>query len=84
VLPAPPSADPPPAPRNELLVSGRVEKIRDNGYGPSHTVLSGFTGPNGRHATVVSCWLIEDREGVSVPKLTTTWAQPHRDKESGR
>jgi hypothetical protein len=70
--------------RNELLVSGKVEKTRDTEYGPSHTVLSGFTGPNGRHATVVSCWLIEDREGVSVPKLTTTWAQPHRDKESGR
>jgi hypothetical protein len=70
--------------RNELLVSGKVEKTRDTEYGPSHTVLSGFTGPNGRHATVVSCWLIEDREGVSVPKLTTTWAQPYRDKESGR
>jgi hypothetical protein len=55
--------------RNELLVSGKVEKIRDTEYGPSYTV---------------SCWLIEDREGVSVPKLTTTWAQPHHDKESGR
>ncbi len=54
--------------RNELLVSGKVEKIRDTEYGPSYTVLSGFTGPNGRHATVVSCWLIEDREGVGVPK----------------
>jgi hypothetical protein len=52
-------------------------------YGPSHRVLSGLTGPNGREATLVTCWQIEDRAGVSVPKLTTVWAQPHRDKESG-
>ena len=50
--------------RNELLAGGKVEKTRDTEYGPSHTVLSDFTGPNGRHATVVSCWLIEDREGA--------------------
>jgi len=68
---------------DELLARGKVAETRDTEYGPSHRVLSGLTGPNGRHATLVTCWQIEDRAGVSVPKLTTVWAQPHRDKESG-
>jgi hypothetical protein len=29
-------------------------------------------------------WLIEDRAGLSVPRLTTAWVQPHRDKETER
>jgi hypothetical protein len=69
---------------DELLARGKVAETRDTEYGPSHKVLSGLTGPNGRQATLVTCWLIEDRAGVSIPKLTTVWAQPHRDKETGR
>jgi hypothetical protein len=68
---------------DELLARGKVAETRDTEYGPSHRVLSGLTGPNGRQATLVTCWQIEDRAGVSVPKLTTVWAQPHREKESG-
>jgi hypothetical protein len=67
---------------DELLPGGKVEKSRDTKYGQSHTVLSGFTGPNGRHATVVTCWFIGDQGGLGVPRLSTTWAQPHRDKET--
>jgi len=62
----------------------QVAETRDTAYGPSHRVLSGLTGPNGRDATLVTCWLVEDRAGLSVPKLTTVWVQPHRDKETGR
>jgi hypothetical protein len=69
---------------DELLASGKVGETRDTPYGPSHRVLSGLTGPNGRDATLVTCWLVEDRAGVSIPKLTTVWVQPHRDKETGR
>jgi hypothetical protein len=69
---------------DELLARGKVVQTRDTAYGPSHRVLSDLTGPNGREATLVTCWLIEDRAGLSVPKLTTAWVQPHRDKETGR
>lgn len=62
----------------------KVAETRDTEYGLSHRVLSGLTGPNGRHATLVTCWLIEDRAGLSVPRLTTAWVQPHRDKETER
>ena len=68
----------------ELLARGKVAETRDTTYGPSHRVLSGLTGPNDRHATLVTCWLIEDRAGLSVPRLTTAWVQPHRDKETER
>jgi len=69
---------------DELLARGKVAETRDTVYGPSHRVLSGLTGPNGRHATLVTCWLIEERAGLSVPRLTTAWVQPHRDKETER
>jgi hypothetical protein len=65
-----------------LLANGKVEKTRETRFGPSHTVLSGFIGPNDRHATLVTCWLVEDRGDRSVPKMTTTWVQPHKDKEA--
>jgi hypothetical protein len=58
---------------DELLARGKVAETRDTAYGPSHRVLSGLAGPNGRHATLVTCWLIEDRSGLSVPRLTTAW-----------
>jgi hypothetical protein len=66
----------------ELLARGKVTESRDTAYGPSHRVLSDLTGPNGRHANLVTCWLIEDRDGLDVPRLTTTWVQPHRVKET--
>jgi hypothetical protein len=69
---------------DELLARGKVAETRETAYGPSHRVLSDLTGPNGRHATLVTCWLIEDRSGLSVPRLTTVWVQPHRDKETER
>ena len=63
---------------DELLARGKVADTRDTAYGPSHRVLSDLTGPNGRDATLVICWLIEDRAGLSIPRLTTVWVQPHR------
>jgi hypothetical protein len=76
------------APERHADDSGRqgraIAETRDTAYGPSHRVLSGLTGPNGRDATLVTCWLIEDRSGISFPKITTTWVQPHCDKETER
>ena len=69
---------------DELLARGKIAETRDTVYGPTHRVLSDLTGPNGRHATLVTCWLIENRSSVSVPRLTTAWVQPHRDKETER
>ena len=69
---------------DELLARGKVAESRDTAYGPSHRVLSRLTGPNGREANLVTCWLIEDRTGLSVPGLTTVWVQPHHDKETER
>jgi hypothetical protein len=69
---------------DELLARGKVAESRDTTFGPSHRVVSDLTGPNGRQANLVTCWLIEDREGFSVPRLTTAWVQPHRVKETER
>ena len=67
-----------------LLARGKVAESRDTAYGPSHRVVSDLTGPNGRHANLVTCWLIDDRAGPSIPRLTTAWVQPHRVKETER
>jgi hypothetical protein len=69
---------------DELLARGKVAESRDTAYGPSHRVVSDLTGPNGRRANLVTCWLIEDCAGLSVPRLTTAWVQPHRVKETER
>ena len=68
----------------ELLMNGKVAAARDDSYGYRLRVISGITGPNGRNATLVTCWRIEDRSGTSVPRLITNWVQPHRDKETGQ
>jgi hypothetical protein len=68
--------------RDGLLACGRVTETRDTPFGSAYKVLNGFTGPNGRHATLVTCWLVEDQSDRDFPKLTTVWAQPHRDKET--
>lgn len=68
----------------ELLPSGKVAEVRDDAYGLRPRVISGITGPNGKDATMVTCWLIENRSGTAVPRLITTWVQPHRDKETGQ
>jgi hypothetical protein len=67
---------------SELLACGKVEATRDTPRGLSHRVLNGITGPNGKVGTLVTCWRIEDHSGTGVPRLVTTWAQPHRDKET--
>jgi hypothetical protein len=69
---------------DELLARGKVAESRDTTYGPSHRVVSDLTGPNGRHANLITCWLIVDHAGLSVPRLTTAWVQPHRVKETER
>ncbi len=51
-------------------------------YSPTHRVLSPFIGPNGRHATLVTCWIVESRPDHSHPKLTTAWVQPHRNGDA--
>ena len=68
----------------ELLANGKVAEVRDNSYGPRPRVINGITGPNGKDATMVTCWLIEDRSGTAIPRLITTWVEPHRDKEAGQ
>jgi hypothetical protein len=70
--------------RDELLACGKVVETRDTKYGPTHRVLSPFIGPNGRHATLVTCWIVDSQPDHSHPKLTTAWVQPHRDKETPR
>jgi hypothetical protein len=70
--------------RDELLVCGKVAETRDTPFGPMHKILNGFIGPNGRHATLVTCWLVEDQGDRGFPKLTTAWVQLHRDKETER
>jgi hypothetical protein len=59
--------------RDELLARGKVAEARETPFGPTYKVLSAFTGPNGRHATLVTCWLVEGQADRSHPKLTTVW-----------
>lgn len=68
--------------RDELLARGKVVETRDTKYGPTYRVLNPFIGPNGRHATLVTCWIVESQPDHTHPKLTTAWVQPHRDKET--
>jgi hypothetical protein len=68
----------------ESLANGKVTEVRKDSYGLRPRVISGITGPNGKNATLVTCWLIEDRSGTAIPRLITTWVQPHRDKETGQ
>jgi hypothetical protein len=68
----------------ESLANGKLAEVRDDSYGPRPRVISGITGPNGKNATLVTCWLIEDRSGTAIPRLITTWVQPHRNKETGQ
>jgi hypothetical protein len=70
--------------RDGLLARGRVTETRDTLFGSAYKVLNGFTGPNGRHATLVTCWLVEEQSNRGFPKLTTVWVQPHRDKETAQ
>ena len=70
--------------RDELLACGKVVETRDTKYGPTYRVLSPFIWPNGRHATLVTCWIVESQPDHSHPKMTTAWVQPHRDKETAR
>jgi hypothetical protein len=67
---------------DELLARGKVAQTRDTPFGPAHRVLNGFIGPNGRHATLVTCWLVEDQGDRGFPKLTTAWVELHQDKET--
>lgn len=66
--------------RDGLLACGKVTETRDTPFGSAYKVLNGFSGPNGRHATLVTCWLVEDQSDRGFPKMTTVWVQPHRDK----
>lgn len=68
----------------ELLANGKVAKVREDSYGSRPQVINGIAGPNGKHATMVTCWLIEDLSGTAIPRLITTWVEPHRDKEAGQ
>jgi hypothetical protein len=70
--------------REELLACGKVVETRDTKYGPTYRVVSPFIGPNGTHATLVTCWIVESRSDAIHPKLTSVWVQPHRDKETAR
>jgi hypothetical protein len=70
---------------HHLLWNGKVEEAHDTAYGRHYKVLSGFIGPNDRHATLVTCWRVADPDDSRTrPQLTTTWVQPHRDKERDR
>lgn len=69
---------------DELLVHGKVAQTRDTPFGPEHKILNGFIGPNGTHATLVTCWIVEDQGDRGFPRLTTAWVELHREKETYR
>lgn len=68
----------------ESLANGKVADVREDSYGRRPRVISGITGPNGKNATLVTCWLIKGDSVTAIPRLVTTWVQLHRDKETGQ
>lgn len=69
---------------NELLQVGKVDPAysQKTPFGVQHRVLNGFIGPNGTHATLVTCWMVEDAGEHGYPRLTTSWLRVHREKEN--
>lgn len=65
-----------------LILHGRVEAVRENPYGTRYTFLNGFIGPNGKHATIASSWILEEKDGCEGLRMTTVHARPHREKEN--
>jgi len=67
-----------------LLRNGKVDEARETAYGRHYKVLNGFIGPNGQHATLVTCWRVADPGERGHPQRITTWVQPYRNKECDR
>lgn len=69
-----------------LLADGRVAATKQTADGTDYRVVNGFTGPNGREGTLVTCWRVPPGE-TAGPRLLTTWLAVHRDaihKDDGR
>jgi hypothetical protein len=49
---------------------------RQTKYGPRWRVETEITGPNGRHATVVTVWQYD--QGGDTPRLISNWAKVHK------
>jgi hypothetical protein len=45
-------------------------------FGPRYRVQTEIIGPNGRHATLVTMWQIDN--GTDAPRLITTWMRVHQ------
>lgn len=67
--------------KHHLLGEGKVGEVRLTDYARHYRVLNGFIGPNDMHATLVTCWRVDDSGETGYPKLITTWVQPHRQRE---
>lgn len=61
-----------------LLPDGKVAAAKETADGADYRVVNGFIGPNGRHATLVTCWRVGPGEDAR-PRLLTTWLAVHRD-----
>ena len=68
----------------ESLANGKVTEVRKDSYGPRPPGHQRHHRAERKNATLVTCWLIEGRSGTAIPRLITTWVQPHRDKETGQ
>jgi hypothetical protein len=60
----------------DLLPDGRVALVRSTPDGDHYRVVNGFTGPNGRPGTLVTCWRLPPGE-LAEPRLLTAWLAVH-------
>lgn len=48
--------------------------------GATYEVQDQIVGPNGKAATVRTFWLL-DKDGGTIPRMLTNWAETHRERE---
>ncbi|WP_460523798.1 DUF6883 domain-containing protein [Flindersiella endophytica] len=63
------------------LASARIESTEDTDDGTIYQLRTGLIGENGRHAILVSRWLL--RHGRQRPELLRVWPEPFPELPSG-
>lgn len=65
-----------------LLPSSHVKGgLQETPWGTKFHTIAGIIGPNGRHATFESCWMIDQRgDGTRSARMITAWVRPHQER----
>ena len=56
-----------------IAVAGEAEVAARSSYGQKYTVRGSIVGPTGKHADVVTVWIV--RVGERIPRLVTVYPE---------